>query len=207
MEINRINNVFTDGDIGNINFSSSTISSTTGDLILLIDTDDIQFNNGTDVTMNVTSTGIQTLPLQSCFLAYLSANVDNSTGAGAEVTINFDTEVKDLNGDFSSGTTFTAPIFGKYLFCSNVTFSGLSVAMTSARLKIVTSNIEYQNVNNAQAMSSTGDNGSIFLSVITTMDAADTAQVLFQVSGGAGSTADIIGSSTLQTFFCGGLLA
>ncbi len=206
MTVNRINNVFTDGDIGNINFSGATISSTSGDLIFLTDTDNIQLSNGTDTTMNVSTLGIQTLPLQSCFLAYLSANIDNSTGAGTDVTINFDTEVKDLNADYSAGT-FTAPVTGKYIFCSNVTFTGLSVAMTSGRIKIVTSNWEFQNVNNAQAMSSVGDNGSIFLSVITTMDASDTAQVVFQISGGAGTTADIVGSSTLQTFFCGALIA
>jgi hypothetical protein len=39
------------------------------------------------------------------------------------------------------------------------------------------------------------------------MDAADTAQVLFTITGAAGTSADIVGSSTLQTYFCGALIA
>jgi len=207
MGINRINNVFTNPDIGNINFSGDTISSTSGDLIFQIDTDDIQLNNGTTTTMNVSTNGVQTLPLQSCFLVYRSTNSNNVTGNGTEVTVNFDTEVTDLNSDFASGTTFTAPIAGKYLFITNVTYTETAVAMTTGTVKISTSNWVFQNINNAQAMSSVNDNGSLFLSVVTYMDAADTAQVLFTITGGAGASADIVGSSTLQTYFCGALIA
>jgi hypothetical protein len=207
MGTNRINNVFTNSNIGNINFSAATISSTSGDLIFKIDTDDIQLNNGTTTTMNVSTNGVQTLPLQPCFLAYRSTNSNNVTGNNTEVTVNFDVSVADLNSDFSSSTTFTAPVAGKYLFITNVTYTETSAGMTTGTVKISTSNWVYQNINNAQAMSSVNDNGSLFLSVITYMDAADTAQVLFTISGGAGNSADIVGSSTLQTYFCGALIA
>jgi hypothetical protein len=207
MGTNRINNVFTNSNIGNINFFGATISSTSGDLIFKIDTDDIQLNNGTTTTMNVSTNGVQTLPLQPCFLAYRSTNSNNVTGNNTEITVNFDVSVKDSNNNFTSGTTFTCPVAGKYLFITNVTFTETSVAMTTGTVKISTSNWVYHNVNNAQAMSSVNDNGSLFLSVITYMDAADTAQVLFTISGGAGNSADIVGSSVLQTYFCGALIA
>ena len=161
----------------------------------------INFTNGTSDIFKITSTGCKTNPLIPGFLAYASADVLNVTGNAADVTVGFNTEVYDTTSNFASNV-FTAPVTGKYLFMTNVTFTGLSALMTTCRLRIITSLDIYERKYNAYNNSNTGTNGSLNLCISTEMAAADTAEIHLQISNGAGNTADIAGGSELITYFC-----
>ncbi len=194
--------------IDNISLTATTISSTSGDLVIESDaTNDIQFYNGTSTTLNMTSSGEMNLPLQPAFLAFNSANDTNQTGAGATVTVDFDTEVFDQGGDFSADT-FTAPITGNYNLSSWVRSDNLSSAMTLGNLSIITSNRTYRYNMNPYNQSDSGSLASFTVSALADMDALDTAIVQLTISSGAGNTATISGNASLMvTFFCGQLLS
>lgn len=162
----------------------------------------ITFTNGASNIFNMTSDGYKTNPLLPAFLAYASADVLNVTGNATDVVVGFNTEVYDQSSNFASNV-FTAPVTGKYLFLTNVTFTGLSAAMTTCRLRIITSLDIFERKYNAYNISNTGTNGSLNLCVSTEMTAADTAEIHLQISNGAGDTADIAGGSELITYFCG----
>lgn len=140
------------------------------------------------------------VPSKPRFLAYNSVTDSNVTGAGAAVTVDFDTEVFDEGGDFT-GDTFTAPVTGHYQFNVQVRVSGLSAA-TDFLMSLVTSNRTYFGRWNSPPNSTfTGT-----LSVLADMDAADTAHVTMQVSGMAGNTADIDGGGNGVSTFSGFLV-
>jgi hypothetical protein len=155
----------------------------------------------------MTPSGQFTTPLQPAFLAYGSAAVTAVTGNGTEVTVNFNTEKFDVGNNFSASNLFTAPVTGKYMLGTNITFTNLSAAMTACRLSLVTSNNTFEVFANAYAMTNGGALGSISLNFSCDMDLGDTAQVLFRISNGAGNTADINGSGDLETYFYGKLLS
>lgn len=145
-------------------------------------------------------------PLQPEFVAYLSANDPNVTGAGTARTVPFNAERYDANADFNTGTgTFTAPVSGYYDFSTTVEVEDLSTAATVLTITIATSNFNY--------LFQTGLNpksGALIAAGTAAvqgafLDAGDIAQVQVAVAGMAGDTADISGSSTMITHFSGGL--
>jgi hypothetical protein len=158
---------------------------------------------GTTNIMRASTAGEIRYPLQPAFLAYNSATDSNVTGDGTTVSVDFNTEVFDQNGDFASDT-FTAPITGRYFLTSTIRFQEVP-ASNFGNMVISTSNASYQviicNPNNVkETASGLSINGSAFAD----MDAADTAIVQTTLSGST-KTADIVGGSG-DTFF-GGYLA
>ena len=194
--------------VDTLQIAYNNIATLGGTIILnTLTSDQIQFTDGTDVLINMTPSGEFTTPLQPAFLAYANAAVTSVTGNNAEVTINFNTEKFDIGNNFSSSNLFTAPVTGKYMLGTNVTFTNLSAAMTACRLSLVTSNNTFEVFANAYAMTNGGALGSISLNFSCDMDLGDTAQVLFRISNGVGNTADINGSGDLETYFYGKLLS
>jgi hypothetical protein len=210
MTINCINNTTSIFDFGDILIQGNAVTSSTGDLIIATDgSNDIQFRNNSDLLLNMTFDGNLTLPKQPAFLVYKSSDSTNQTGAGAQITINFDaTEVFDQGSNFTSGTTFTAPVTGMYHFSMLVSFSNLTSSMDVGKLRLVTSNRTYIYELDAFNSVSNASSGGIVGSVIADMDAADTASVTLTIEDGAGNTATISGSSSeMITYFSGYLVA
>ena len=145
-------------------------------------------------------TSISQIPMSPLFLAYNSADDTNQTGNGAVPTVDFDTEVFDVTSNFAADT-FTAPITGKYLFAFGVNISAIPAGCTTGTWQLLTSNRAYQI--NETFVAATWTVKNFALSCVADMDAADTAIVRVSLSGGAGDTATIEGSSVLNTFFSG----
>jgi hypothetical protein len=205
MSINCINNSTTVFNFDDISINANTVSSTSGNLILATDgTNDIQFRNNSNLLLNMTFDGDLTIPLNPAFLAYKSSDSTSQTGAGAQITINFDTEVFDSNSNFASGTTFTAPETGMYLFSFLVSFTSLTSSMDVGKVRLVTSNRTYQIELDAFNTVANSSLGGITGSAIADMDTADTATITLTIEDGAGNTATISGSSSeMVTYFSG----
>lgn len=162
---------------------------------------------GTTDCIELETTGEITKPLQSAFMAYLGTTDSNVTGDGTNFTVgtgNALTEVFDLNSDFNTNGTFTAPITGRYVLGLCITVSGMDSA-NALSATIVTSNRTYymthfsgfairDSVNNY--LSSTGY-------VLADMDASDTALFKIQVSGDSGKVSDVIGGASPITYVYG----
>jgi hypothetical protein len=207
MTQNSINKTSSSIEIDTLQINNNTITTSSGTIVLdTLNSDEIQFTDGTDILVNITPNGQFTTPLQPAFLAYANISVTSVTGSGTEVVVNFNIEEFDIGNNFSSSNLFTAPITGKYMLGTNVTFTNLSAAMTSCRLSVVTSNSTFEVFANAFAMTNGGALGSISLNFSCNMDIGDTAQVFFRISNGASDTADINGSGDLETYFYGKLL-
>lgn len=137
----------------------------------------------------------------SGFSSYLSANQLAVTGAGAEATVVFDTEVFDRTAEYNNVTgIFTAKRAGKYIFSSCVKFNP-TLSVTTCVIKLVTSNRTYH-LFRGDTDSLRDGVGTVTLngSVIADMDINDTAKVTIICSGLAGNTIDILAG---ESFFQG----
>ena len=149
--------------------------------------------------------GVISYPNIPSFLAYNSATDSNVTGNNTVATIDFDTEVFDQGNNFSADT-FTAPVTGRYLLTTCVRVEDLTTLMTGFLCEITTSNRGYR-YNSSEVAPIAASFFAMTISAVADMDAGDTAIVRVVVSGGAGDTADISGSSTLLTYFSGNQVA
>lgn len=191
-----------------------TIGSTSGasSLALKTGTADFSLASATGTIMNALDTGEITYPLQSAFLANVSAaSVADVTGDGTAYTILFDTVVYDQNSDYTGGTgTFTAPVTGRYYFDACVYLSTPVAGGTAAQLSFVSSNRTYRGTtlptrNAVAGFLGVNNNIAYLISSFVDMDAADTITVSINSSGGA-KTDDIAGGATMATRFCGNLI-
>ena len=152
----------------------------------------------TGITSSANATAISissdeevTMPLQPAFMANAGGNVYNVTGDGTTHTVAWTSPIYDI-GSNHSGTTFTAPITGKYLICAsvhigNATGSGTPTAMGS---NIVTSNRTYGNF----YWSASIDNGTtrtIKNTAVADMDAADTVTITTRVADMSSDVVDL----------------
>jgi hypothetical protein len=156
--------------------------------------------------MNVTGTGIMTRPLQPCFLAYRSATVANVTGDNTLYQIINNTEAFDLGSNYNNGTgVFTAPVTGKYLFCSTVCCNGF-VAQTNGAISIVTTARTYTGIyGNWGALGNNSGTCTQTFSIIADMSANDTAYFTVQI-GGSTKTLGLVGGGTSVGTYCSGCL-
>ena len=152
-------------------------------------------------------TGEVTIPLQSAFLAYNSATDQDQTGDGTVVTVDFDTEVYDVNGDFAADT-YTAPVTCKMNFQTTVCAGCGATAATGLYVKIVTSNRAYYGSGMQPTICRQGD-GALFLTCacIADLDAADIAYVTLTGTAAVANDIDIVGNATpYSTFFSGAII-
>lgn len=185
--------------IKTVTLGSTTTSSS---LALKYGTADFTLASATGTVMSALDTGEITYPLQSAFLGYLASSDLNRTGNGTTYTIGTNTaftEVFDQNSDFNTNGTFTAPVTGRYQITSAVTITGVTIANTFV-LNLVTSNRTYRVT---QFTGGVPDNFPNLVTVLADFDAADTWTTTVTVSGEAGLTDDILGSTTVQTYMCG----
>lgn len=145
----------------------------------------------------ITTEGERTLPLQPWFLGVRS-NAANVTGDGTTYSLVANTTVKDVGANEASGT-FTSPITGAYNITVDVVYEGITVAMTYAYVRIITSNRtydEYRILSDGSAAF-----GGITGSVNGDVDSADTITWDFRVFGG-GKTADL-NTSRMSVYLLG----
>jgi hypothetical protein len=170
------------------------------------------YHDGTDNHINVT--GSQTLniqtsgnnaivvdanghitkPLQSAFMALSVADTNLRTDASS-VTLNFSNEIYDQNSDYDTSTkVFTAPVTGKYFLSLHGYLFNLDTAATYVQMSISTSNRAY---NWLLAPKFASDPAYVPFSVqgAMDMDANDTAEVLWNSSGGTAQVDTDTGSS------------
>lgn len=133
--------------------------------------------------LRLDSTGAITMPKQVSFATKQASYQTNATGDGTWATVDFGTEKWDTGGNLS-GTTFTAPVTGKYDLKANIESYGITSSHTICAMRIQTSNESYSFANmHLDPISTTGDIIGITGSVLADMDLGDTAIVGFYVTG------------------------
>ena len=112
-----------------------------------------------------------TKPLQPAFLATITS--ESRTSQNSLNDQNFATEVFDNNADYNTtNKTFTAPVTGRYQFNVGIGYSGISEG-NEIKIRLATSNRNIESRHKA----SSGGVGQLNLSILTDMDASDTAKV------------------------------
>ena len=160
--------------------------------------DNFAFSTADGATsLNISSIGAVTKPLQPAFSVQPSSNQNNISH---NTTIAFGTEIFDQNADFASNT-FTAPVTGKYQLSFNVRLQELQSDSGYVLINISTSNRLYQHIL-AVAPHTDGDVGYQHFSnsLLCDMDANDTALLNFQESGGTTGQVDV---SAAESSFTG----
>jgi hypothetical protein len=152
-------------------------------------------------SLNIDATGAVTMPLQPAFLAK-PASLQTNLALNTDVTIVFGTEIFDQNGDFASNT-FTAPVTGKYQINVHVYFNALDVDGTFYEIKIITSNRNHVHVIDMRPFDADAPNWSFNASVLTDMDASDTAYIAVKPYNTGAAQADV----AVESHFSGYLVA
>lgn len=159
--------------------------------------------------MRIDSAGQITAPNQPFFRAFIASPPANVTGDATTYTMIYSTEVIDRGADYNNTTgIFTAPIDGLYLFTASVRASGYTSSHVRQWIRLTTSNADYfsEEMNPFVIRQTVGtDTVTSSISKYVDMDAADTAQIDFQVSGGT-LVVDIEGTIDAYNHFTGGLI-
>jgi hypothetical protein len=159
----------------------------------------ISTNDGANDAIKIYATGEVTTPLNPAFRVYQSTQTtyaNNHTMYNQNIT-----EVYDVNGDY--GTSFTAPVTGKYLFTASFYDVTASDAQTY-NMMLTTSNRNYPWGNlNAFKNGYTGISPNMKGegTIIVDMDANDTAYVTCGSSGNVDN-----GSNSEHSYFSGILI-
>lgn len=168
--------------------------------ILFSGRNEVQFTN---VDVQGIINAFRVIP-STAFLHYQNSTDSDKTGNGATHTVDFETEVFDIGGDYA-GTTFTARITGRYLLSVSVYVSGITGAADSLQLSPITSNRTFEHlidsVNNLPIIK------TMVWSMTVDMDANDTVTFTIVGTGEASDVWDIIGGAAPQTCVSGVLVA
>lgn len=157
----------------------------------------VQSSNAMRVTYSIANS-----TLQPAFLATHSVAQNNVTGNGAQVTIDFTTEVFDQNSNYDGTNTFTAPLSGRYSLSMSLNINDAATAVQAFGI-INTSNRGYVGIGTPLLITAAGF--QLTLTVLADMDAGDTAIAQGLAQGLAGNTADF--PATVTNTFFGGFLA
>lgn len=166
-------------------------------------------NNAVNTYIVPTTANEVTQPSQPAFLGYLGAgNTDADVTGNAGLyqlgtTGNALTEVFDQNADFTAAGVFTAPVTGRHFLTGNLQFAEAG-AGTGAAIWIFTTNRLYTFEDGCETNAAAV--GSMEVSTLADMDAADTANLRGHVTGLGGNTVDVVGSATLVSYFSGNLV-
>jgi hypothetical protein len=186
-----------------------TLGSTNGasSLGLRFGTADFSLASATGNIVVAQDTGEINYPLQPAFLAELAAARNDVTGDGTVYKVDWGTEIFDQNADWDNVSTFTAPVTGRYQFNLGILLNDVGAAHTVFNMLIVTHNRQYiMNASNPYAISVGGQQSQSF-SVLTDMDAADTAYVNIVVSGSTKTVDIVTGGATDPRCYFSGFLA
>jgi len=140
-----------------------------------------------DTVHKIDANGHVTKPKQPAFQAK-NDGTQSDIATSTQVAVAFGTERFDVNADFASNT-FTAPVTGKYQLNVIMRLDSLDSAADYYELKLVTSNNNYGILTDPDF----GQDNSYWdmtISVLTDMDASDTATVQIRQQSGT-AQADI----------------
>ena len=158
-------------------------STGTSGLVLTSGSGNIAANTG----LTVNSSGIAYNTKQPLFCAYNANQITNVTGDGTNYTIAFDTTSINQGTVYNTGThLFTAPLTANYMFIFVTELIGpLLNTHTSVAITIGSTDAKNQFYRNPYKCGY-GTYGAycIYASTIDHMTAADTANIMVQVTGG-----------------------
>ena len=137
-------------------------------------------------TMNLGGVAV-TATSTPAFLARPSTAQNNFAADNSVVAIAFGTEVFDQGGNFASNT-FTAPVTGKYQFNVIIYFTQIDSGASYYQLRLDTSNRSHFGVLDFSSTDSDLAFQTISISMLTDMDANDTAAVNIQQNAGTAQT-------------------
>jgi hypothetical protein len=143
--------------------------------------------------MKIDSAGRVTMPNQPAFYAKPTSTINNIP-VQAITTIALGTEIFDLGGNFS-GNAFTAPVTGKYQLNMQVRIQAVDTQSIYTWCRIYTSNRTITSIQSTDTLTSDTNYWMWNVSVLTDMDANDTAELRFY-QGGGNQQQDIEQSST-----------
>ena len=146
--------------------------------------------------MVIDSDGAVTMPTTPAFFAGTTNPLADVTGDATAYTVIFPTEQFDSGGDYNtSDGLFTAPVAGRYQFNAVVWLGGLASGHTAAELQLKTSDMPAIQFwyGNPYVTADGGNSAPMSGSCIIDMDAADTAEIVVTVAGGA-KVVDVQGS-------------
>jgi len=148
------------------------------------------------VTRKVTSAGIQTLPLQPSFFAYVNANIVNTTGNGTQYVIAANwTEISDAGSNFNAATgVFTAPATGMYQADAAINMGNLAGA-TSVNYQFLSDGTSWYFHESIIAATPASGRFAATGSTKAYMVAGDTMALRVQAQGAVGDTLTVIGGA------------
>lgn len=153
--------------------------------------------------MIIDENGIIREPYQPAFMAKKTTTQEN-IAATTTVTVTFDDEIFDNNGDYNGNATFTAPVTGKYHFNVNIRLANADTSAGYYHTHVRTSNHIYGLNLQSLFLSSDPTYWSFHGAILVDMDAGDTCYItIYQHLGAA--QADLQASS--ETTFSGFLVA
>jgi len=151
----------------------------------------------------ISDTGTILASAQPTFGVVSRTAQNNCTGDGTTAKIEFDTELWDIGGNFSSNE-FTAPVTGKYALRAQVQANAITSSATSIDCWIFTSNRAWLIYDTPGIITS---QCTFSGAVVADLDAGDKAYVNLRVIGESGDIVDIqADASAPSTSFCGWLL-
>ena len=133
----------------------------------------------------VDNNGHVTAPYQSAFSAKRNTTLNNFA-PGSVIDLSFVTEFFDQNADFN-GTTYTAPVTGRYMLSTHLRLDNVDTAAGYYQMRIITSNRTHIYTIDPN-FSSDPNYLSLTMSILTDMDASDTAKIGIIQSGGSTQT-------------------
>ena len=184
-----------DGAVGRISFGDVS-TPTQGQIGYNHGTDAMYFNTSNTEHMVIDSDGAVTMPTTPAFFAGTTNPLADVTGDATAYTVIFPTEQFDSGGDYNtSDGLFTAPVAGRYQFNAVVWLGGLASGHTAAELQLKTSDMPAIQFwyGNPYVTADGGNSAPMSGSCIIDMDAADTAEIVVTVAGGA-KVVDVQGS-------------
>jgi hypothetical protein len=151
----------------------------------------------------ISSAGQVNMAAQPSFGAVSRTAQSNCTGNNTLATINFDTELWDIGGNFASHI-FTAPVTGKYLLRTQVQVNAVTTSASAINCMLLTSN---RNWHIFQSPGIVTSQFTCVAAVVADMDASDTARVQLRINGEGSDIVDIqADAGQPSTSFCGWLL-
>jgi len=188
---------------GSASAPSITNTGDTNTGLLFPAADTIAITTAGAEALRIDAAGAITTPKQPAFLAR-PASTQSNIPINAVTTVVLGTEVFDQNADFASNT-FTAPVTGRYQFSFGLYITTVDTATDYIQALLVTSNRQFNEItDSSKAFTADPAYHWMGFSVLTDMDAADTAIVKFKIPNSGAAQMDV---ESGLSFFSGFLAA